>query len=322
MLAVVFIAAVMGYRFLGGYDWVGAIWMVVITISTVGHSERSDFGAPMQLFTVLVILFGMTASVYTFSGFFQLVLEGELERVLGSRRMTREVQQLSGHVIVCGLGRMGEHLVRDLNLESQPFVAIDNDPAKIEEAAEDGVLCVLGDATDEDCLLNARVQQAKTLVTTLPSDADSVFITLTAREQNPNLQIIARAEQRSTEKKLIQAGANRVVMPSLVGATRMVRMITRPSISRLLDEVIESSFEEIELDEVRVGEQSPIAGQTIEQVQSPADHDLMIVAIQRHESDLIVNPKREVEVLPRDTLIVMGHPRQIKELRAACEIRG
>lgn len=319
ILIGVFVSAVLGYRFAAGYDWVDAIWMVVITISTVGHAEESTFTPGMQIFTVAVILFGMTASVYTFSGFFQLVLEGELDRILGSRRMTRELGQLTDHVIVCGYGRMGKRLVEDLRKEDLPLVVIDSDPNAVSEAVAEGILCVLGDATDETLLESVGIRQAKTLVASLPSDADSVFITLTARDLNPTLLIVARAEQQTTEKKLRQAGANRVVMPTIVGAKQMVRMITRPGTAHLIDLVTESSFQDLELDEVAVREGSALVGSKLADARPLQEHDLLVVAIQRLDKDLIMNPKGDERFHAQDTIMLMGHPNNILNFRRQVE---
>ncbi len=319
VLMSVFVVAVCGYRFLGDYDWIGAIWMVVITISTVGHSEESTFGPGLQVFTILVILLGMTAAVYTFGGFFQLVLEGELDRVVGRRRMTRELQQLSGHIIVCGYGRMGQHLVQDLRHQACPVVVVDNNPDTVDEAVADGLLCVHGDATDEELLESVRIRHAKSLVTSLPSDANSVFITLTARELNPNLQIIARAEQATTEKKLRQAGADRVVMPTVVGAKQMVRMVTRPGTANLIDLVTESSFEDVELDEVEVSPESPLVGMQLRRIKALQELQLLAVAIQRPESGLIFSPGGEVALMAHDVVMLMGHPDNIKNFRSSVD---
>lgn len=315
VLACVVVAAVFGYRFIAGYDWIGAIWMVVITISTVGHSETSGLSPGIQIFTVFVILFGMTASVYTFGGLVQLMLEGELERVIGRRKMTRDLQQLSNHIIVCGYGRMGQHLVEDLSNESQVVVVIDNDSLVVEEAVAQGLLCVHGDATEEELLDSVQIRSAKTIVTTLPSDADCVFITLTARNLNPTLQIVARAEHRSTEKKLRQAGANRIVMPTIVGAKQMVRMITRPTTADLIELVTESSFQDVELDEITIGATSPLAGKKLQDVSSLQKLELLIVAIKRPEECFTFNPHGNVLFQSDDTIMVMGHPANIRRFR-------
>lgn len=315
VLACVVVVALLGYRFFGGYDWIGALWMVVVTISTTGHTERSEFTPALQLFTVFVILFGMTAAVYTFGGFFQLVLEGELDRVLGRRRMTREIEQLTDHIIVCGYGRMGEHLVEELRHQSLPVVVVDLDPRAIDEATAAGLLCLMGDATEEVLLETVGIHRASTLVTALPSDADSVFITLTARDMNPALQIIARAEQKNSEKKLRQAGADRIVMPTIVGARQMVRMITRPGTAQLIDLVTRPSFEDIELDEIVLNSNSNWVGSKLGEIEAIDAEQLMVIAVQRDQEPMIFHPSDNQQLNAGDVLMVMGNPQRIRKFR-------
>jgi len=273
-------------------------------------SHRKPRCKPQPFYEVAVVTID-----YTFGGLFQLMLAGEMERVIGRRKMTRDLQQLSDHIIVCGFGRMGQHLVEDLSNESQMVVVIDNDFQVVEEAVAQGLLCVAGDATEEELLESVQIRSAKTIVTTLPSDADSVFITLTARNLNPTLQIVARAEHRSTEKKLRQAGADRIVMPTIVGAKQMVRMITRPTTADLIDLVTESSFQDVELDEITIGATSPLAGKRLQDVSLLQNLDLLIVAIKRPEEGLTFNPRSNVLFQSDDTIMVMGHPANIQRFR-------
>ncbi len=315
VLTLVFALAVAGYRVIGDYDWVEAVWMVVITISTVGYGEHSGFTPALQIFTIFVILFGMTAAMYTFGGLFQMMLEGELERVIGRRRMTRELEHLNNHVIICGFGRMGRNLIGDLRKHSRQLVTIDNDPLVAEDANAEAVLCVQGDATQESLLELVNIQQASALVTTLPSDADNVFITLTARNLNPSLQIIARAEQISTEKKLKQAGANKIVMPTIVGARQMVRMITRPSTADLMELVSESNVADLELDEMVISQQSRLVGVTVRETEAHRRHKLLLVAIKRTNGDLIFSPDADEKFQAHDVIMLMGHSEGIEKFR-------
>lgn len=179
-LAAVVLVAVLGYR-LVGFDWIESVWIVVVTLSSVGLSESSQQPPGMQVFTIVVILVGLTAAVYTIGGFIQMVTEGEVDRALGHRRITREIKRLSGHVIICGFGRVGQILAASLEQINRPFIVIESDAERIEEAREHGYLFLVGDATDEVILLEAGVRRAVTLVSTLPNDAANVFITLTSR---------------------------------------------------------------------------------------------------------------------------------------------
>lgn len=315
VLAVVFVAGVVGYRLLGGYDWLEAVWMVVITIATVGYGERSGLSPSLQVLTIGVILFGMSAAAYTFSGLFQLVVEGELERILGVRRMTREIDQLHNHVILCGFGRVGQHLAADLRAQGCPFIVIERDHPVLEEARQCSYLCLAGDATDEHVLIAAGLPRAKTLVTALPTDAANVFITLTARELNRSVQIIARAEHQSAEKKLRLAGANKVVMPAIIGARQMVRMIMRPSTADLMELVVDQSPLNVELDEVAVTGDSKLAGVTVQETEAHRRHRLLVVAVKPADGPMIFNPDAGYTFRADDTAIVMGHTEDIERFR-------
>ncbi|MFT5129529.1 MAG: voltage-gated potassium channel [Rhodothermales bacterium] len=315
LLASVFLLALLGYRVLGDYSWSESLWMVVITISTVGYGESSGLTPGMQLFTVMVIILGMTSAVYTFSGFFHMLLEGELERIIGRRRMARDLEQLDGHIIICGYGRMGQHLAAELSRRDRQLVVVDIDAERVDEAAEHGLLSVRGDATEEELLLSVHLPRAHTLVIALPSDAASVFITLTARDLHSTIQILARAEQPSTEKKLRQAGADRVVMPAVIGARQIARMITRPSTADLIELVSESNFTDLELDEIIVPDCEGLAGLSVEAAQMHSRHRLLVVAIKQPDGEILANPHGDYVFVAGDLLMVMGHDKDILAFR-------
>ena len=277
VLVCIFAFAVVGFHLLGEYDWIEAIWMTTVTISTVGFAERSSAEWYLQLFSVVVIVLGVSAGAYTFGGFVQMVLEGELDTMMGHRRMTRGIGDLTEHVIICGFGRIGEVLAMDLRRSDKPCVVVDHDPDRFEAAKAAEFLCVYGDATQEDTLKRAGIENAASLVSCLPSDADNVFITLTARNLNTTIQILARAEHQTTEPKLIQAGADKVIMPTIIGAHRMERMITRPSTAHLMELVTETSFMDLELDEVKVDEGSKLLGAKVGQTEAHRKHGLLVV---------------------------------------------
>ncbi|HJN10821.1 MAG: potassium channel protein [Pirellulaceae bacterium] len=306
VLLVVFVASSIGFWLLG-HDWVDAIWMTVITISTVGYGEASNSPPALQLFTVVVIVVGMSAAVYTFGGFFQMVLEGEFERAMGRRRVTRGIVQLNDHVIVCGYGRMGEALTESLQRLDKPFVVIDQSLDRFEDARSLDYLCLSGDATQDEILIAAGILRAEALVSALPSDADNVFITLTARHLNRDIQIIARAEHKTTEAKLRQAGADKIVSPALMGAHRMERMITRPSTAHLMEVVSETTFLDLELDELVIPEKSPLIGVTVGSTGTFQRHDLLVAAVKQPDGKMRFNPGNEYVFKAQDTVIVMGH---------------
>ncbi len=280
VLAMVLVAAVCGYRWFG-WSWLDALYMVVITMATVGYGEHSQLPPPQQAFTIVVILVGISAAVYTFGGFIQMMTEGEIEKVVGTRRMAREIGNLKDHVIVCGFGRIGQILADELSRHHHPFVVIDTSVERIEHARSLGYLAQVGDATEEEVLMAAGIARAKTLVTALPCDAANVFITLTSRNLNRSLQIIARGELQSTQKKLLQAGADRVVLPAATGALRMAAMITRPSTVELLELVAGKSVLDVEVDEVTIPAASPLVGKSVIATEARRKHGLLVVAVKR-----------------------------------------
>jgi len=316
VLSIVFGLSVMGYRWIGDYSWLDAIWMATITISTVGYGEgHSVLPTSIQVWTLLVIGTGISAAVYTFTGLFQMMIEGELENILGRRKMTKEIKSLSGHTIICGYGRMGHNLAKELRFQGKDTVIIDSNAESITEAAAEGFLALIGDATEEETLLNAGLLCAGTLVGTFPNDADSVFITLTARNLNPQVRIIARAERETTEKKLIQAGADSVVMPTVVTARQMGRLITRPTTAHLIRLVDEQGRSDFELDELKVPAGSPIVGMRLEQTAAHRDFHLLVVAIKSVDGDFEFNPDASFKIQALDDLMILGKQSDIAAFR-------
>lgn len=315
MLAAILLSTI-GYRYIADYGWIESLWMVLITISTVGYAERSESIASVQLLSMAVILVGMSSAVYTFSGFFQLALEGELERILGVRRMSRQIDKLREHVLICGMGRSGRNLAMNLQDRGPDFVIVENDEEKIEEATELGFAVIDGDATDEAVLRRAGINHARVLVSVLPSDADNVFITLTAREMNPDLLIIAHAEQESTAKKLHQAGAQKVVMPARVSALQMSRMILHPSTADLMELLAESSYLDLESDELEVDLHKALIGVSVRETEAHRTHKLLVVAVRQGNGEMVFNPAAEYVFAPGDIVIVLGHREHIDQFRA------
>jgi voltage-gated potassium channel len=315
ILAAILIVAVCGYR-MGGWSWLDSIYMAVTTLSMVGY--RDDVGGPMtwqlQVFTIVLILFGVSAALYVLGGLFQMMTEGEVNRALGLRRVTREIERLNGHVIVCGFGRTGEILAGELARENRPFVVIDNDPERITEAIALGYLALTDNATEEEALEHAGVARAQTLVITLPTDSENVFITLTARNLNPELQIVARAELPTTEKKLIQAGANRVVLPSAAAALRMSAMVTRPSTVELI-ELVAGRHVTVQVDDLTLPPESPLVGRTVRDSETRSRHGLLIVGVRHPGGELMFNPGADTVFQGGDTVIVMGQKADIERFR-------
>jgi len=225
LFLIILILSTVGYM-AAGWNFLDAIYQVVITIFGVGFGEINVMGPRLRVFTMFVIVAGYTVVGYIVGSFIQLITEGEIRKAMGARRMQKDIQLLKNHVIICGYGRIGQILARKLSDSKQPFVIIDNDSDRAETAEALGYLVRLGSATDELVLESVGIMRARVLACVLPDDAINVFITLTARSMNPRLVIMARGQYPTTEKKLRQAGADHVVLPAEIGALRPTLLLT------------------------------------------------------------------------------------------------
>lgn len=307
------IVATAGYM-LAGWSLLDSLYQVVITVFGVGFGEIGAMTPSLRIFTMGVIIAGCTSVGYILGGFLQMVTEGEIKRALGVRRMMREIDQLHDHIIICGYGRIGQILARNMKESTQPFVLIDNDPHRAQVAEAHGYLVQLGSATDEMVLEAVGIHRARFLATVLPDDAVNVFVTLTARGLNPDLLILARGEHPSTEKKLLQAGADRVVSPAAIGALRMSHMITHPASLDLLEqsdgrETLNELLSQINMqfDELIIPANSDLVGMSIGTLEVRGKSTFIIVALRRATGEMIVHPSQDIFLHEGDTLILLGH---------------
>lgn len=306
--------AVGGYM-AAGWNPMDAFYFVVITIFGVGYGEVRPVQSPtLRLFTILVIISGSAASIYTIGGFIQMLTEGEIKRALGARRITMGIEKLEGHTLVCGFGRIGRILAAELHAAGKPFVVLDVDLEKIREAELHGYLVVHGDAASNEILQKAGIMRARALATVLPNDASNVFITLAASELNPKLEIVARAEDPATERKLLRSGANRVVLPAAIGAFRIAHLLVHSSAECLLEEAgtrasLNDELNQIGLhfDELRIPRGSPLDGHTLADIEVKGHRGFLIVALRKADGKMLLNPGGETPLGADDTVIVVGH---------------
>ncbi len=321
VLAVIAVVAVVGHHLLSGKDlqsgesWLASLYFFVITVSSVGYAEVSEVSPALQAFTIVVIVVGMSAAAYTVGGLIQMMTEGEIERALGVRRATRELKRLDQHVIICGYGRVGALIAHDLAQHDQPILAIDSNPERIGEAQLAGFLTLTGDATEEVVLQQAGIERARALVSALPDDADNVFLVLTSRNLNAQLNLIARGEHPTSEKKLIQAGANYVVLPAVIGARRMSALLLRPHTAQLLDKISNRDSLEIDAQEILVPETSKLVGMSVQDAEAHRRHRMLVVAIRRNDGTMVFNPNADETFHAGDLLITMGRRDGIDEFR-------
>lgn len=315
------IVAVFGY-WLAGWSLLESVYMVIITIYGVGYGEVRPIEDPaLKVFTIGVIVAGCTSAIYVLGGFVQMIAEGELNRVLGARRMTLGIEKLTNHAIVCGFGRVGRILARDLAEVGQAFVVIDTNQERLQEAETAGLFVLVGDATEERVLESAGVKRARILASVLPDDAANVFITLTARELNPDMEIIARGEYPSTEKKLLRSGATRVVLPAAIGASRIARLITRPSAEQLLSssfdhETLNEDLDQLglKINEFNVAPNSDLAGHALSELSFGRANQFVVIAIRHADGRVTRNPDPDLVIEAGETVIVLAHRNAVPKL--------
>lgn len=308
------VAAVFGY-WLAGWDLLDAVYMVIITIYGVGYGEVHPIDTPaMKVFTIGVIIVGTSAGFYIVGGFLQMITEGEIQKAIGVRRMGKQIEDLAGHTVICGFGRIGRLLAEGLEDAGKDFVIVDSDPDRVAEAQKLGRLAMPGNATDEETLLEAGIRRADVLATALPEDALNVFITLTARNLNRTIRIIARGEHPSTELKLKQAGADEVVLPTRIGAHRMARLITHPTAFDLLasegaESVLSDELSQLGLTmtEFRIDPSSPLTGTPVTEIDFSEAAGCVIVALRRASGEVVTTFDAGVSVEADDTMILIGH---------------
>jgi voltage-gated potassium channel len=329
------VIAVAGYM-LAGWNFLDAIYMVVITVFGVGYGETRTLDSPaLKVFTMGVIVAGCSSGIYVVGGFVSMLAEGEIKRALGSRRMSKGLEQMSGHVLICGFGRVGQMIASDLAAAKHPFAVIDNSESRIAEAQSAGYMAVLGSAADEHILEAAGIMRARVLATVLPDDTANVFITLTARGVNPTIEIIARAESPATEKKLCRAGATRVVLPALIGATKIANLIVRPSADDLLMQAtgqtrLNDELKQIglEMTEIELDSRSELVGQSVGSIEISGSGGFVVVAIKRPDGTLLRAPDAGVKLSAGDVFVILGHSDTLPQLnrrarpRAGISYRG
>ncbi len=316
MVALVALAT-LGYM-AAGWSFADASYMVLLTVYTVGYGEVHPISTPyLHAITMATMILGCTGMILLTGALVQFLTITQLQRVFGVKRMQAEVDRLEGHVIVVGFGRIGLMLVKELKAGGAKFVVLEQSEARAQQVRELGHLCIVGDATDERSLRDAGITRAHTLASVLPDDAANVFITLSARSLNPAIEIIARGEMPSTEAKLLQAGANKVVLPTHIGAERIAEMILFPETARFLRASAKMQELErtlrglgLEMSVVVVPEKGALTGHTIAEIERRADGPFFVVQLNRQAGEAITTPDRATKVQAGDGVVIVSRSGQ------------
>ena len=305
------VVGVMSYGVIGylviGWTLADALYMVVITISGVGFGEvRPLVTTGERVHTMMVIGFGLLAVAYTLAGFVQYLTEGEIRSYLGQQRMKRQLAAMAGHTIIVGFGRVGSLLTEELLGNGVHFVVVEKSPTRIAEIERRGYPYVVGDGTEEETLRAAGIDRARTLITVLATDAENVFLTLTACRLVPEIEVIARADQQVTLKTLRQAGAKHVVMPAAIGAHRIASLLTNPSAVEFAELVTRHSSVAIEMEEIPVRLRGPLDGLTLRDADIGRRTGVIVIAIKRNDGRVEFPPSSDEPFRDGDTAVLLG----------------
>ncbi len=274
--------------------------MTVITMSTVGYQEVAPMTAPAQVFTIILIFFSLGTLGYSGSQLIGYFFGGKLREAWREQRMKDQLSEMKDHIIVCGAGETGQHIIQSLEKEQVDFVVIEFEQDKIEQVKEySSVIAFQGDATSDETLEKAGISRAKGLVASLNNDANNLYVVLSARQLNPNLQIVARAITHDSHEKLIRAGADKTVSPNEIGGHRMASMLLKPNVSDFLDTMTHSGKIDLNLNEVVIKQGSRLSHKTLMDANIPEQTDLIIIAIKEVDSDdILFNPTKITTSLP------------------------
>ncbi len=314
-LLVITVVGVLGYMAFEGWSFSDALYMTVITLTTVGYREVRALDASGQLWTMLLLITGVGTLFYAAVSSVELVVEGTVRGYLGRRRVKAAIRKLNGHYILCGYGRVGRQVAREFVADDVTFVIVEQDPEVLEECMAEGYLALLGEASDDDVLEGAGIMGAEGLIAAVDSDADNVFVVLSARKLNPKLHIVARASSDESAAKLEMAGADRTLSPYAVGGRRLAALATQPLVVDFLD-VITRGEEGIEfrLEEFSVPEDSAIAQRTIGEIKIGEKTGAIVLAIRTKEGAFDTTPSADDRLHAGDTLIVLGSREQVQRL--------
>mgnify|MGYP001825955633 FL=1 len=311
---VIVVIGTAGYMLIEGWGILDALYMTVITYSTVGYSEVHNISEIGRLYTVFLIFLGVGFFLYVAGAVIQFMVEGKIRTVLGRRKLDRQIHHLKNHYIVCGYGRIGRVICETLKRSPIDLVVIENNEKLVPEISTDNILYLWGDASDEALLLKAGIQRAKGLVAALGTDAENVFLVLTARQLAPNLFITARASDTDVKKKLRAAGADSVESPYEKGAMRMAQRITRPTVTTFLDLALESRTSDIQMEEIPVNPDSPLNGVILKDSGIRQNFNLIIIAIKKPDGGMTFNPSFEARIMSGDTVIAVGESKNLQDL--------
>ncbi len=315
---VLVIIGTLGYHFIEDeYNFLDALYMTIITLSTIGYGETHPLSDRGKVFTIILILGGVGGFAYSASEIIRSIVSGELADFRGKQKMERELAKLGGHIIVCDYGRMGRLVCKEFSRLKRPFVVIDNSADELKDFPMPYGYSLQGDATSDEVLKHAGIDRAYCLVTVMASDADNLFTTMSARLLNSKLVIVARVEAKESEQKLIRAGANRVVSPYEIGGTRVAYAVLKPTVCDFIELTTQTEHMALQLEESKVETNSSLAGKKLGDARLHVDHEIIIVAIKKKAGHMLFNPQADAVIEVGDIMVAIG---SVDRLASLCKL--
>lgn len=321
-LGCVILSGSAGFHFIEGWSWFDGFYMTLTTMATVGYSEIHPLSHAGRVFNSFLIVASVLAAVFTIGTFSQALLEFEFGKAFGRRRMERELAKLSNHYILCGAGRVGRTVARELRARGQSCVFIEQDANRAEWANREKIPVIIGNASAEENLQAAHIDRAKGFVAAVSSDAENLYIVLTARGLRPDLKIIARASEEDATAKLLRAGASQVLSPYYFVGHRIAQLLLRPHVLDFIDAAFGTERLDVEIGEVRVHERSPLVGKTLGNSTIRQQAGVIVLGLKPADGQMVFNPSPEAMIRANDYLIVIGGDTQLKKLEAMAGANG
>ena len=320
-ILMIILGGTVGYHLIEGWSWFDGFYMTVITLATIGYGETHPLTTAGRVFTIALIIIGVTMFGFLLSLLTQTLVETGIATALGRRKVFKDINQLENHYILCGAGRVGMRIIDELQKKNVDYVIIERDEHAAERLLTKGHLVLIGDATDETVLEGARIRHARALITAASDDPENVYIVLTARGMNPNLYIVTRANDQAAERQLTRAGANKVISPVLLGSHRMAQAALSPAVADFLELTTMTESLDLNFDQIRISEESPLIGVPLKDSGIRAQHQVIVVAITPAEGAMIFNPGGEQVLHPGDTLIAIGTAAGLAQLSATANYK-
>jgi voltage-gated potassium channel len=312
VVSIIFLGGTLGYYIIEDWTLLESLYMTIITVSTTGYQEIKPLSLPGRMFTMVLIIAGISILFYALGRLNIALFESNFFR---ERKMKNKIDSISDHYIICGFGRMGAKIAAELEGRNEKFVIIEKDAAAQDTMEEKKYLYLAGDATEDATLINAGIKKARGFVAVLSSDVENVFATLSARGLNPGLKIIARAEEESSREKLLKAGATKVILPYEIGGFRITQALLKPAVLDYFDNIFSRTDIGLEIEELKIPQNSHLVGRKLSQSEIRSKLNIIIIAIYRHDGSFIYNPGGETMLEAGDQMIVIGKATELQKFQ-------